>query len=1116
MPSTSRPAASNSCRRSSPEDAAAAPGDIATLVPSPGPQHALPDDAPAARSPLSPPAAPATTRHAPPLQPQHQHQADGRPDQQQQDLGRQLQLAALLLERSRFRDALATLQPLLAKHPGDAAALCLQGRCLAAIGNRPQALAAFAAVLSECPGCLPALLGCAAVYKESGLLPEALAALEAAHELLLQPAEQQPGQQQVAEQRPAPPAAEGDQGQRHEGKELSQQGAQQAQQGERRQQPSDAPDCRDSISRPVPGAGSFSARLPAVPAGAAAVTAAATAAAAAAASSLPGNAVAAAAGTAGGSEAGMDRLAADVPAGAQPVDTAQLSPETEAAAAAAAVAAAGRAATGAVAGSPTAADAGPAAGPVSLRPAGGLAGQQQQLQQAGASASASVSVSVSASVVHRVLPCGRAEVEQALAVVLTDFGTQQKLAGQPGWRQYYERAVRACAAYAPAHYNLGVAAGEDGAAEEAISHYSTAVSLSPGYAEAWCNMGVLLKQQGNLVQAIAAYERALAAAPNLSVVQLNLAAALTEQGTRLKSAGQPAQGVAAYERALSLQPRHAEALYNLGVACAEQGQVDRALFMYQTALEVQPSCAEAHNNLGVLYREQGNMERAVQCYQAALNVRPNFPQGLNNLAVVYTQQGRAQDALQLLHAAVMAAPAYAEAHNNLGVLQRDVGAVPDALASYQRCLQLDPTNRHGGQNLLLGLNYVHPGESRLVCGAHEQWGLGFQALHPPLPPLTPSAVDRTPSRPLIVGYLSPDFFTHSVSYFAEAPLAHHDGRRVKHVAYSCVPKADSKTERLRSEVLAAGGLWRDVGRLPETELAALIRSDRVDVLVELTGHTAGNRLGAVAMRPAPVQATWIGYPNSTGLPAVRYRLTDATCDPLDTTQTFTEELVRLPGCFLCYTPAADAPPVAPLPAAAAGFVTFGSFNALAKQTPEVLQVWAQVLLAVPNSRLVLKNKPFACEVVRNQFWRVFEAAGVERCRVDLLPLAAANRDHLAQYGLMDVSLDPWPYAGTTTTTESLYMGVPCLTLAGSCHAHNVGLSLLTAVGLHHDWVAHSVDEYVSKAAALTQDLPRLAALRAGLRQRMLQSPLCDAPTFVRQLEDVYHQLWQRWLDEQQD
>lgn len=542
--------------------------------------------------------------------------------------------------------------------------------------------------------------------------------------------------------------------------------------------------------------------------------------------------------------------------------------------------------------------------------------------------------------------------------------------------------------------------------------------------------------------------------------------------------------------------------------------MDKAVFMYQMAIAAAPQCAEAHNNLGVLHRERGNMEQALRCYEAALAVRPAFPQGLNNLAVMYTQQGRAEEAHNMLRAALMANPVYAEAHNNLGVLQRDVGDAAAAIESFEKCCELDPDNRNGGQNRLLALNYVHHGETELVCSAHAAWGQRFQQLHPPMPALTAADVDTTPGRRLVIGYISPDLYTHSVSYFAEAPITKFDPSRVHVIVYSVVPRPDEKTARLKAAVQAAGGTWRDVAALPELELAEMVRHDKVDILVELTGHTAHNRLCVMARRPAPVQVTWIGYANSTGLTAIDYRFTDEACDPSDTEQTFTEELMRLPGCFLCYTPAWDAPPVAPLPALRNGFLTFGSFNALAKQTPEVLSTWALLLRTLPGSRLVLKNKPFACPAVQQRYWTFFEEHGVTRDRVDLLPLAPATRDHLGQYSLMDVCLDPWPYAGTTTTAEALYMGVPCLTLVGKCHAHNVGASLMSIVGLGEGWVARSIEDYVAKAGELTADVGKLATLRAGLRERMLASPLCDAKRFMSELEDTYGRLWQRWVDDQ--
>ncbi|GIL54275.1 hypothetical protein Vafri_9837 [Volvox africanus] len=479
--------------------------------------------------------------------------------------------------------------------------------------------------------------------------------------------------------------------------------------------------------------------------------------------------------------------------------------------------------------------------------------------------------------------------------------------------------------------------------------------------------------------------------------------------------------------------------------------------------------------------------------------------------------------------------------------------------------------------------------SRPLCSRCRRWGGRAGGTTPPerwCPGRSaPSALSWEPDRPLRIGYISPDLFTHSVSYFAEAPLTHHSpARGYQHYVYSCVPKPDPKTVRLRAATEAAGGVWRDVARLNEAELAELVRRDEIDLLVELTGHTANNRLGVMARRPAPVQLTWIGYPNSTGLKAVDYRLTDDVCDPWDTKQTFVEELVRLPGCFLCYSPAVDAPPVAPAPALANGYITFGSFNNLAKITPQVLRIWGAVLAAVPRSRLVLKNKPFACEAARGHVLQQLAAVGVESWRVDLLPLAPGNAEHLATYALMDISLDPFPYAGTTTTTESLFMGVPCLTMAGHCHAHNVGVSLLTAVGLHRPakpqnrilqqqaaapaspscavpsatsdhhqqrageaenssmsssplstsncavagdvcasggaaaaaglvsrsgWVAHSEAEYVALAVAHASDVKTLAELRYSLRERMLASPLCNAPVFLRRLEGVYRSLWRR-------
>ncbi|KAE8731118.1 putative UDP-N-acetylglucosamine--peptide N-acetylglucosaminyltransferase SPINDLY [Hibiscus syriacus] len=289
---------------------------------------------------------------------------------------------------------------------------------------------------------------------------------------------------------------------------------------------------------------------------------------------------------------------------------------------------------------------------------------------------------------------------------------------------------------------------------------------------------------------------------------------------------------------------------------------------------------------------------------------------------------------------------------------------------------------------------------------------------------------KDPDRPLVIGYVSPDYFTHSVSYFIEAPLIYHDYGKYQVVVYSAV--ADAKTNRFREKVIRKGGVWRDIYGIDEKQVASMVRDDKIDILVELTGHTANNKLGTMACRPAPVQVTWIGYPNTTGLLTIDYRITDSLADPPGTKQKHVEKLVRLPECFLCYTPSSEAGPVSPTPSLSNGFITFGSFNNLAKITPKVLRVWARMLCAIPNSRLVVKCKPFCCDSVRQKFLTTLEELRIP-------------------------SLDTFPYAGTTTTCESLYMGVPCVTMVGSVHAHNVGVSLLSKVGLGH-LIAKNEDE----------------------------------------------------------
>ncbi|KAL4339082.1 probable UDP-N-acetylglucosamine--peptide N-acetylglucosaminyltransferase SPINDLY isoform X1 [Arachis hypogaea] len=706
----------------------------------------------------------------------------------------------------------------------------------------------------------------------------------------------------------------------------------------------------------------------------------------------------------------------------------------------------------------------------------------------------------------RVDPSYKAAAE-CLAIVLTDIGTNIKLSGntQEGIQKYFE-ALKIDPRYAPAYYNLGVVYSEMMQYDMALTFYEKAASERPMYAEAYCNMGVIYKNRGDLEAAITCYERCLAVSPNFEIAKNNMAIALTDLGTKVKLEGDINRGVAFYKKALYYNWHYADAMYNLGVAYGEMLKFDMAIVFYELAFHFNPHCAEACNNLGVIYKDRDNLDKAVECYQLALSIKPNFSQSLNNLGVVYTVQGKMDSAASMIEKAIMANPTYAEAYNNLGVLYRDAGDIALAINAYEQCLKIDPDSRNAGQNRLLAMNYIDEGNDDKLFEAHRDWGRRFMRLYPQFTSWNNS---KDPERPLVIGYVSPDYFTHSVSYFIEAPLVYHDYTNYKVIVYSAVVKADAKTIRFREKVLKKGGIWKDIYGTDEKKVAEMVREDQVDILVELTGHTANNKLGMMACRPAPIQVTWIGYPNTTGLPTIDYRISDSLVDPPETKQNHVEELVRLPECFLCYTPSPEAGPIVPTPALSNGFVTFGSFNNLAKITPKVLQVWARILCAIPNSRLVVKCKPFCCESVRQRFLSTLEQLGLEPLRVDLLPLILLNHDHMQAYSLMDISLDTFPYAGTTTTCESLYMGVPCVTMAGSVHAHNVGVSLLSNVGLGH-LVAKNEDEYVKLALKLASDIPALQNLRMSLRELMSKSPLCDGANFILGLESTYRQMWRRY------
>ena len=598
---------------------------------------------------------------------------------------------------------------------------------------------------------------------------------------------------------------------------------------------------------------------------------------------------------------------------------------------------------------------------------------------------------------------------------------------------------------------------------EAEPLYRQVLAVDPGHARALHLLGFLAYQSGLNERAIELIGKAIEQNPAEAACHSDLGLALQAEG-RLDEAA------AAYGRALALDPELAQAHYNLGNALQEMGRLGAAISCYERALGLSPDYAEAHCNLGIALRKQGKLAEALPCFGRALALKWDYP----------------------------------GAHCNLGNVLLDQGRLEAALAAYRRALAFDPNHVPAHTALLLSLSY-HPATSIETLVAEHR---NFDARHARrlLPVPVSHANDRSPDRRLRIGYVSPDFRAHSVAWFLEPVLRAHDRAAVELFCYAELAQPDSVTEMLQP----LADRWRMTFGRSDAAVAAQIRADAIDILVDLAGHTAGNRLLVFARKPAPVQASWLGYPATTGLSAIDYRLVDAVTDPPGTADPqANEQLVRLPGGFLCYRPARDLRAPVPPPCLTGQAVTFGSFNNPAKLCEATLDAWAALLRRLPEARLLLKGKPFCDEATRALMLARFAERGIAPERIELVGWLADPAEHMMLYDRIDIALDPFPYNGTTTTCEALSMGVPVVSLRGDRHAGRVGASLLGQVGLP-ELVAGSVEDYLAIAAGLAADPQSLAALRSSLRARMLSSPLCDVSGFTRRLEATYRSLWQAW------
>jgi predicted O-linked N-acetylglucosamine transferase (SPINDLY family) len=748
-----------------------------------------------------------------------------------------------------------------------------------------------------------------------------------------------------------------------------------------------------------------------------------------------------------------------------------------------------------------------------------------------------------------------------------NFATALRSAGQLSRaKQSFERALKIIPAYAEALSGLGNILRDLGEFESAIEKYRSAISVNPSYAEAHYNLGTTLKDAGMLDESVSSFRHALAINPNFAEAHNNL-------GNALRALGRLSDAEAHQLQAVTLRPMSAEFNYNLGTTQLEQGRASKAIFSFKSALALNPAHAESHCNLGNAYRDIGQLNDAVIAYTNAVQINPGMAIAHNNLGATLKNMGRVDDAIKSLSKALALKPDYAECHSNLGAALRDLGQLdvaveryktalrisPDlveahcnmgvvlrdqgrlqqALSCFQeaaairpsfpephsglamtlqalwrpieaeknfrRAVELDPKNATYHSNLLFHLE-LHPSkDTSNLFAEYQNFGQKFEVEHIKNWPTFSNTKD--PSKILRVGFVSGDFRNHPIANFIE-PIINHLAKMplLQLHAYNNYAFEDAVTKRI-SQSFAH---WTSVYGVSDADFAQQIQDDGIDILIDLSGHSAYNRLQTFARKPAPIQVTWMGFPGTTGLQAMDYYLSDKYFLPQgEFDSQFTEQIVHLPASAV-FQPSPESPPVTALPALRNGYVMFGSFNRPNKISRDVIRLWSQVLHALPDARLQMAAMP--ADGPDPQLLEWFQSEGIDPQRLSFHKMCALST-YLGLHAQVDICLDTFPYNGGTTTLHALWMGVPTLTLAGTTAAGRTGASILGHVGLNA-FLATSEQDFVQKGHELASDLDTLSTVRTSLRERFLSSSMGQPAVVAAGLESALRAMWHTWCNKQ--
>ncbi|MBF0588319.1 MAG: tetratricopeptide repeat protein [Magnetococcales bacterium] len=657
----------------------------------------------------------------------------------------------------------------------------------------------------------------------------------------------------------------------------------------------------------------------------------------------------------------------------------------------------------------------------------------------------------------------------------------------------YEQALAIQPNDAQTLHNLGQAQQALGQLDDAILSFQTLLRVQPDAAELHHQLGHMQSARGQWQAATDSFKAALALQPESALF-------LNSLGNLYMQRQKPFEALACYRQGVAFAPDSPQLLSNLGNLLETHGQLEEAIAHHQRATAVQPDYAEGYCNLSNALRLMGRLDESVACARKAIALRGDFAEAYNHLGNALKEQGALDDAGEAYRKAMALKHNFLNAISNLGNIHYTLGRFDEAVACYREVLAVQPDNPGANSNLLLCQQYM-PGQSlERLYALHRSWGSGLV-----LPMPFPHRNDPNPDRRLRIGLSSPDLGQHPVGYLMAGFLAHYPPDELEIIVYS-----DRRPDTMTKQLEGYAHQWHFTLPMAHDELARRIHADGIDILMDLAGHTAHNRMGVFAQKPAPVQIAWCGYVSTTGLPTMDWMIGDRHAIAEEEQRYYTERIITLPHAWLSYTPPSYAPPVSPRPLEAMqrGFV-LGNFGNPSKINGPILETWSKILQRLPHCTLWLMYNGMDSPFNVARIHEVMARHGVAPSRV-ILEGARPHEALLAQYNGIDLALDTQPYSGGLTTLEALWMGVPMVTVHGETFASRHATSFLKTLGLD-ELVCRDLAAYVERVVALASDPARLVQLRSGLRERMADSPICDQPQYARDVSDALRGAWHAWV-----